>query len=378
MSPQKSTLKSVNEIGKVYNFILDRSSLCDFFPQSMLMMVEADQALLFLAGASGRIWLESSAGRDIEDPDKLLTEAQKILDEGKPVLKPNLLFTPLVIRNNALGIACFVRAGLDRPFTAEDLEIAVDLASQMAGAFKNTLLVEQNIEMEKLAAIGQSMSAVLHEIKNINQIASYAGGWLKRGIEKQNPKHLQRGYEGIQKAIREMNGFVYEILSLTKNYEIEPQKVNLEALLCELKEDLQDRAEQTQTALDFQVDASHQEIEGEERMLFRALLNLAKNALEARDEGKENGFVRIRVQPKNDGFYEIAIQDNGIGMSDEVKAKLLQAFFSTKGKQGTGLGVMIVDRTVKAHHGTMAVESTQGEGTSIRLTLPKSFPRVNK
>lgn len=68
MPPQESTLKSVNEIGKVYNFILDKKSLCGFFPQSVLMLIEADQGLLFLAGENDLLWLESSAGENVEDP----------------------------------------------------------------------------------------------------------------------------------------------------------------------------------------------------------------------------------------------------------------------------------------------------------------------
>ena len=62
-------------------------------------------------------------------------------------------------------------------------------------------------------------------------------------------------------------------------------------------------------------------------------------------------------------------------MSEEVKAKLFEAFFSTKGKRGTGLGLMVVARTVKMHQGTVRVESQLGVGTQFILTLPNRFPK---
>jgi signal transduction histidine kinase len=64
-------------------------------------------------------------------------------------------------------------------------------------------------------------------------------------------------------------------------------------------------------------------------------------------------------------------------MSEEVKAKLFEAFFSTKGKRGTGLGLMVVARTAKMHQGTVRVESQLGTGTKFILTLPRAFTRPN-
>jgi signal transduction histidine kinase len=60
-------------------------------------------------------------------------------------------------------------------------------------------------------------------------------------------------------------------------------------------------------------------------------------------------------------------------MTEEIRAKLFEAFFSTKGKRGTGLGLMVVARTVKMHQGEVRVESQPGVGTKFILILPRTF-----
>jgi signal transduction histidine kinase len=169
-----------------------------------------------------------------------------------------------------------------------------------------------------------------------------------------------------------MDGFIWEMLSLTKDYELEPEKVDLSGILAELQSDLAERAEGYHIELDFKTDPGFPDVEGDGRSLYRALLNLVKNAFEA-FQSKENARIRIRAKIKDSDHYELTVEDNASGMTDEIRAKLFEAFFSTKGKHGTGLGLMVVARTVKMHHGTVNVESQPGVGTRFTLTLPRAF-----
>ena len=194
------------------------------------------------------------------------------------------------------------------------------------------------------------------------------------GMEKKKEEFLERGIRGVGKAIRDMDGFVYEMLSLTKDYKISPETFSLQTLFGELEEDLRQKAEQFGVKLECQIDKDFPETEGEPRSLYRSLLNLVKNAIEASDSNKPDAYVRVCAMVKDGGRYEITISDNGTGMSDETKAKLFQAFFSTKGERGTGLGLLVIDRTVRAHHGELKVDSQLGRGTTFTLTLPKKIP----
>ena len=89
-----------------------------------------------------------------------------------------------------------------------------------------------------------------------------------------------------------------------------------------------------------------------------------RNALEALGpEGRAR--VALRVEGK---ALEIAVSDNGLGLSDEEKAQLFVPGFTTK-TQGSGLGLTIVERIVNDHRGTIAVESALGRGTCFRIQL---------
>ncbi|HPS36397.1 MAG TPA: ATP-binding protein [Candidatus Omnitrophota bacterium] len=73
--------------------------------------------------------------------------------------------------------------------------------------------------------------------------------------------------------------------------------------------------------------------------------------------------------------YELIVEDNASGMPEDVRARLFEMFFTTKGKEGAGLGLLVVARAVKMHQGDIKVESKLGEGTKFTLTLPRAFPK---
>jgi CheY-like chemotaxis protein len=112
---------------------------------------------------------------------------------------------------------------------------------------------------------------------------------------------------------------------------------------------------------------------GSESELRELLTNLIFNAVDAMPEG---GNIRIRTglrdTPAGDGVPQVFLEvsDTGTGMTDEVRRRCLEPFFSTKGERGTGLGLPMVFGIVKRHRGTMDIESTVGKGTTFIVVLP--------
>lgn len=367
-SQREKDFQAASEIGKIYNSFVDKKLLCEFFLESTASFIGSDQAFLFLSGNQDKIWMEASVPPSNQASAELTQKALEVYKSGKNISDKNSLFIPLIIRNSAIGLACFFKK--NPPFGEHDLILASDMGSNVAASLKNISLFEENLRMERLATIGQTMSAVMHELKNILQLASLSKEFLKMSLEKnKEDKNLLRGVNGIEKALKEMDGFTYEILSLTKDYQIQPQKADLRALLEELKQDVGPRAEQWKIRLDFNVDSDLEPVDCEPRSLYRTLLNIIKNAIEACD--KPESCICVRVKSLDGDRYEIRLEDNGKGMSEEVRARMFQAFFSTKGEKGTGLGLLIIDKTVKAHHGELTVESEVGKGTAFILNLPK-------
>jgi signal transduction histidine kinase len=109
-------------------------------------------------------------------------------------------------------------------------------------------------------------------------------------------------------------------------------------------------------------------------------MNLVGNAVDACGDacGQEGGRVRVSTGwTEEAGRFVIRIQDNGCGISDEHKQNLFQAFFSTKGSKGTGLGLPVTHKIITEHGGRIDVESELGNGTTFLIVLPKEPPNAD-
>jgi signal transduction histidine kinase len=101
------------------------------------------------------------------------------------------------------------------------------------------------------------------------------------------------------------------------------------------------------------------------------LLNLLFNAVDAMPSG---GRITIATRETDEGWAEISVADEGLGMSDEVAQRIFQPFFSTKGDLGSGLGLSVCQTIARRHSARLEVRSVPGEGTTFTLTLPPAAP----
>ena len=110
----------------------------------------------------------------------------------------------------------------------------------------------------------------------------------------------------------------------------------------------------------------------DESQIRQALLNMMRNAREAMPDGG-----RIDVSVRADGMsVVVGVDDRGAGIPDDVRSRIFDPFFSTKG-EGTGLGLAITRQIVEAHGGAIACEARQGGGTSFRILLPIAPQRLS-
>ncbi len=110
-----------------------------------------------------------------------------------------------------------------------------------------------------------------------------------------------------------------------------------------------------------------QSIVGSESEIREVLTNLIFNAVDAMPNG---GTVTIRARHEQDAFVVLDIADTGVGMDAEELERCMEPYFTTKGEQGTGLGLPMVNSIMERHGGRMTIESTPGVGTTIHLSFP--------
>ncbi len=109
-------------------------------------------------------------------------------------------------------------------------------------------------------------------------------------------------------------------------------------------------------------------VTGNQAALREALTNLLLNAVDALPEG---GVITLRTRrDARDVLLEVS--DTGIGMTDEVRERCMEPFFSTKGERGTGVGMAMVHRIIQWHGGSVEIETAPGRGTTIRLRVPSA------
>ncbi len=228
-----------------------------------------------------------------------------------------------------------------------------------------------------LSAVGQITAQVAHEIYN-------PLGAVKLNLEliemqtgdDEDVKHtiarLKRGVEHISTIITDLR-------YLTRPREPERKSTDLNKLLDEVVELASDRLERSRVCVqrDYSADAPHGEFDPQQ--LRKVFLNLLINAVEA---SAQNGEVELTTRTLSkeeagnisdfksaNGVVAVSVLDHGVGMSDETKRRLFEAFYTTK-RNGTGLGMMITQEIVKKHSGRIAVESEEGKGTRVTVYLP--------
>ncbi len=217
---------------------------------------------------------------------------------------------------------------------------------------------------ERLAALGEMVAGISHEIKNplgiIRSTAELLG-------EMPDASASQKRLSGvIKEESTRLNQIVTEFLDFAR-----PQVPNLHE--CQLEEiieknlsfirpELEKKGIQVQDNLNgrsFRLKADHD-------LLYRAFLNILINAIHSMQDG---GTIDIKVEEGRDA-YRIEIEDTGCGISQENVDKIFNPFFTTKEK-GSGLGLSIVRKIIEGHRGTIDIKSVEGQGTKVQVQLPR-------
>jgi signal transduction histidine kinase len=245
------------------------------------------------------------------------------------------------------------------------------LAEQLPGMLDLARLIEEKLrlerelaERERMASLGQMAANVSHNLRNpLSSMKTV----LQVQLENPDlPLDVRRDCALVVSEIDRMSAKLTQLLRYAKP-STNGQRVAAVALANQTAVLFRHDAEQRNVRLEFERPTSEIFALASEDGLSEVLSNLIVNALEAQPEG---GRVRVSLS-RSDGHLEIVVDDDGPGISPELRAKIFQPYFTTKAT-GTGLGLSIVARRMDEMGGTMACESPlrNGKGTRFRLRLP--------
>jgi PAS domain S-box-containing protein len=234
-------------------------------------------------------------------------------------------------------------------------------------------LERELVRSERLAAVGQTVAGLAHGIKNILHGLRGGSYLVDLGVEKNNMEKLKGGWDMIKKNIDRTSDLVLDLLSYSKEREPEYELCSPNEIANEVYELLKERANENKIELIKDFDPSIGRVSMDPRTIHRALLNLMTNAIDAclfDEDTSKNWWITVKTVREDGHIIKLEVEDNGAGMSEEVKGKLFASFFSTKGHRGTGLGLMVTRKLIEEHKGKIEVNSRLGKGTIFTVRLP--------
>ena len=238
-------------------------------------------------------------------------------------------------------------------------------------------ITEIRLLQDKLATLGRLVGGVAHSIKNV--LEGLRGGVyiVNLGFKNNNQTDVQTGWEMVQRNVRRVSSMIMDMLYCARERSPRRLPVSLEGVFREVREMYAARAAEYGVKIEAAIAPEAEKIFAEPRDIHALVSNLVGNAVDACIADQNEGRAyRVALRAfREDGQAVIEVEDNGVGMDAETRARLFTMFFSTKGSFGTGLGLLVCHKVTSEHGGTIAVASDAGAGSTFTVRLPLEGPQ---
>ncbi len=264
-----------------------------------------------------------------------------------------------------------LQGGAPRTFREELLTLLLAIGRQSALAVENFRYQEALVTAERLAAVGQTIASLSHDIKNILQGVRGGSYLIDMGLKEGKEDLIRQGWNIVERNQDRIYSLVMDMLTYSKERQPELEQADLNAVIeevCRLVEGrIGDRPVRLEKALATDIPLTQFDSEG----IMRAVLNVATNAVDA-VEDREDGRIEIVTSfgPEED-MLSVEIIDNGPGIPAAEREHVFDLFSSTKGSRGTGLGLAVSRKILREHGGDISVECPETGGCRFQLTWPR-------
>ena len=225
----------------------------------------------------------------------------------------------------------------------------------------------QLAQAEKLAAIGQMLSGVAHELNNpLTTIIGFSELLQEADV----PESVRADLQRIARQAKRSSRIVQSLLTFARQSRIQMAEVDVNDLLTQTLEFIQPQLESHEVQAVLDLDPCLPRTLADAGQLQQVFLNLFTNALQAMAEAHGSGTLRLtsRATPT---VIQVAVADDGPGIPPDLLPQIFDPFFTTKGVgEGTGLGLSICYGIVREHGGRIWAESEPGQGATFYVELP--------
>ena len=397
-------LAALYETAEAVSHILDVDQLLAKVMELVLTSVDADHGCFMLRDPDGKlepmaVRYREGMSREEELPvsrtivDHVLKETQGVLVSdaqtdarfrgGASIHKHNIrevICVPMKGRREVLGVLFldtratlqqFVSRGKESgKFTEDHLHLASAIAHQAAIAVEESRYHQALVTAERLAAIGQTIAALSHHIKNIMQGVRFGADMVRSALTTDDRDLLTKGWKLVERNQTRIDQLILDMLSYSKDREpaIEPTDLNK---LCEDVLDMvRGRAADRGIALEWRPGTGLTAVPCDPDGIHRAVLNLVTNALDA-VEDRPTPKVAVQAILEPDGAWaKVIVLDNGPGVPADRYEDIFRPFVSTKGSRGTGLGLPVSRKILREHGGDVVVQGVPDKGSKFTVRIP--------
>lgn len=397
-----ASLATLYETAAAISNILDTDQLLDKVMDLVFRSVGADHGCFMLRSEDGKLEpraVRTRAGLGEGDSigvsrtivDHVLREGQGVLVSdaqadarfgGESIRRHHIreaICVPMRGRRDVVGVLFLETIttlretavlGRDGKFTEDHLNLASAIAHQAAIAVEESRYHQALVNAERLAAVGQTIAAMSHHIKNIMQGVRFGSDMVRTGIDETDQEMLLKGWKLVERNQTRIDQLILDMLSFSKEREplIDPTDLNK---LCEdVLDVVRGRAAEKGVALEFQGGKGLETVPCDSEGIHRAVLNIVSNAVDAVD-GRTNARISVQTILEAGGEWaRVIVKDNGPGIPEDRVEEIFKPFVSTKGSRGTGLGLPVSRKIVREHGGDIVVTSVPEKGCQFVLRLP--------
>jgi PAS domain S-box-containing protein len=251
-----------------------------------------------------------------------------------------------------------------------------DSAGQIVQVMEMSTDVTQVRKLQdQLSSLGLMIGSVSHGIKGL--LTGLDGGMydLDSGFAKKDLARIKQGWDTMRLMVARIRNLVLDILFYAKEKDLKWERVDILEFARDIAGMIQPKIERHAIALRCDFDSQLKNLDVDTGFLRATLINILENAIEAcindPDTTKAHA-IDFRIFPDQDHIV-FEISDNGIGMDEEIKAKIFTPFYISQKQSGTGLGLFIASQILEKNNGRITVSSQPGQGSLFSIRLLKNM-----
>jgi two-component system NtrC family sensor kinase len=254
-------------------------------------------------------------------------------------------------------------------FDQSQLDLLTAIGRHAGLAMRSAEGMRSRIQTERLAAMGETVASISHSIKNILQGLRGGADAVELALNKNSPELAREGWGILSRNLDRIFALTMNMLAYARPSTLEIELGSLHELIEDVVDLARPQAERRNVGLLFDLAEDMPPVPFDTNALHQALMNLVTNAIEA--VPVKSGIVTVRTQYQMDASTaRIDVSDNGPGIDPAQQEAIFDAFSSTKGQRGTGLGLAVTKKLIGEHDGEVRLHSTPGAGSVFSIILP--------